>query len=638
MMDDMDAPEYTPADLEKIGKDWCERIEESYKREEEWFKSAEKAEAAYLCDTTITNAEIPDFNILHSNVETIVPAIYNSTPRPEIRPGHTISDPEQRKAAKTLTDIHEAVITSLIDDNRLDKEIEAGAQDAFMAGRDVVRLKFDADVQEGKLVVDEFGEQFQMASTVTGETVIFEVVAWSDFRMGPAKRWSDVPWVAYGHDVSEEEREQLENPEYKLDDDKKDQPKDCKVWEIWCKDTRKVYFIIEETCTVLDIIEDPLELDGFFPQGEPVQPITATKNMTPVCPYVVYKALAEELDTATKRINKIMKGLKVRGVIAGDASLVDLISEAGDNDLAPVPNLESYMAVGGLEKAIAWFPADMAIAVLRELYLEREQTKQAIYEVTGISDIIRGQGAASETATAQQIKTQWGALRVKKMQRMIERQVRDLFVLTAEIVSKHFTAQTISKMTGMQLTPEIEPQFRAWGRFRIDVESDSTIRADATQNRQEMGEFLQGTAQFFQTMAPIAAQAPQSIGPMAKMYAAFARQFSLGKEAEDALDQFIQMADQASQQKQGPSPQEQAMAAEMEMKKADLQLRAKDGQRKDMQLKLDDARFEKEHGLKVGVEAAKAQLAKGRLDLDEATAEVSAAAQFDNDPQSKGTQ
>lgn len=615
-------PEYTIADLEKIGRDWKERLDASYDREEKWFKSAEKAQAAYLCDTEVKNAEIPDFNILHSNVETIVPAIYNSTPRPEIRPRHVTTDKDARRLAKYITDIHEAAITALIDDNKLDKEIEAGAQDAFMAGRDVVRLKYDADV-------DDFG-------MVTDEVVYFEVVSWQDFRMGPAKRWRDVPWVAYGHDVSEEERENLENPDFPVDDKEKDAKKDCKVWEIWCRETRKVYFVVEDTMKVLNIIDDPLELDGFFPQGEPVQPITSTANMTPVCPYTIYKSLAEELDTATKRIRKIMKSLKVRGVIAGDATVLDLLSESEDNELVPAPNLEQFAALGGLDKAISWFPADMAIAVLRELYMEREQTKQAIYEVTGISDIIRGQGAASETATAQNIKTQWGSLRVKKMQRMIERQVRDLFVLTAEVVSKHFSTATLQKMTGMQIPPMAEQQFRQWDQFRIDVESDSTIRADATQNRQEMGEFLQGTASFFQTMAPIAQQAPESVGPLAKMYAAFARQFNLGKEAEDALDEFIQMAQQASEKPQGPPPEQIEAEREAKLKEAEMMLKSQDGARKDREFQFDVMRFEKEFGLKAGEAEAQLKLQRDRLDLDEATAEVSAAAQFDNDPQSKG--
>ena len=44
---------------------------------------------------------------------------------------------------------------------------------------------------------------------------------------------------------------------------------------------------------------------------------------------------------------------------------------------------------------------------MRELVAHREVIKASIYEVTGISDIMRGQTVASETMGAQQLKSQW---------------------------------------------------------------------------------------------------------------------------------------------------------------------------------------------------------------------------------------
>ena len=80
------APEYTKADLEKLGAKWLERIRLSEKREDDWAKNAEAAEHAFLAGCDDGQGETPEFNILHSNVETIVPSIYNSTGRPDIRP------------------------------------------------------------------------------------------------------------------------------------------------------------------------------------------------------------------------------------------------------------------------------------------------------------------------------------------------------------------------------------------------------------------------------------------------------------------------------------------------------------------------------------------------------------------------
>ncbi len=610
-MDDL-----TRDDLDRIGREWSDRIKAAEKREKDWIDEAEKAECAYLVDAK-DGKEVPSFNILHSNVETIVPAIYNSTPRPEIRPRHNNRDD---KVGKFAADVYERTIAALIDDNVLDEEIEMEAQDAFMAGRGVVRLRFEADEQRQEID----GEEYILG--VQNEAVVFENVSWRDYREGPAERWRDVPWVAYKHPVSEEEKERLENPEYvkKFADDpmyaqKRDQEKDCAVWEVWCKETLKVYFVVEDSNRVLDIVEDPLQLKNFFPQAKPIQPITGTGKRTPVCPYSVYKKLAEELDTATKRINAIMKGLKVRGVIAGDASVLEAIAELGDNEIAPVSNIENLAATGGLEKAVLWWPVDMAIAVLRELYAEREQTKQAIYEVTGISDIIRGQGAASETATAQNIKTQWGQLRVKKMQRMIERQVRDIFVLTAEIIAKHFSSQAIQKHSGLQIPPEVMEIVKKWDEFRINVESDSTVRADMGQNREEMARFLEGTGQFFATMAPIAEKAPKAVGALAKMYAAFASQFNLGKAAEDALDEFITLAEQQGEQPPQPSPEQMEMERRAKLDEAKFKLDVE-------KHTLDKAVAQAAHGVKMEETSIK----RDALTLDEAKLEVEAAEKLSN--------
>lgn len=616
--------EYTQSDLEKIGAKWLERIRATEKRDEQWLKDAEAAEAAYLCDSEADHGDVPEFNILHSNVETIVPSIYNSTPHPDIRPRHNVKDP----VGKAVADVLERAIATQIDDNALDSEVEASAQDAFMAGRGVVRVKFDADVidqpvmmPDGMPAVDEGGEPVTQ-QVITNERVLYEVVAWKDYREGTAKRWRDVPWVAYRHCLSQEDLEKIEDTELReLQPDPenavKSEEDDISVWEIWCKDTRKVYFICADNHKVLKVEEDPLGLPGFFPQAAPVQPINSTSKRTPVCPYTVYKTLAEELDRQTKRINAIVKGLKVRGAIAADGEAIELIAQAGDNEIVPIPNIENIAAAGGLEKAIMWWPIATAVAVLKELYVQREQTKQTIYEITGISDIVRGASNSGETATAQKIKTQWGSLRIKKMQRLIERQIRDLFLITAEIISRHFSMEAVQRASGIPLPPEAQ-QFlqKPLDNYRIDVESDSTVRADLTQSRQEMAEFLNGTAQFFGAMAPLVQQAPEAAKPIAEVYASFSRSFSLGKQAEDALDQLVQMAEQAASQPK-PNPEMEKMKAEAQRDQAKMQMEMQ-GKQADFQIKTQEAQLRLEEArtkLGLEVERLKIDLQKARMDL-----------------------
>lgn len=613
--------DYNGDDLKQIGARWLDRIRQAEKREERWSKDAEAAEAAYLAGQDDEDGNVPDWNILHSNVETIVPAIYNSTPSPDIRPRHSSNDP----LSKMVADVYERGISTQIDDNRLDNVMEAVAQDAFVSGRGIARLRFEADVEDiVEVYVDEFGQEEEVITgqRVVNETVVYENVAWRDYREGPAKSWKGVPWVAFRHFISEQELERIRNDDMwaAQQDEKQDaesEEKDVDVWEIWCKDTRRVYFVVEAKGYVLSVEDDPLGLPDFFPMAAPVQPITATGKRTPVCPYAVYRKQAEELNRVSKRIQAILAGIKVRGGIAASSEAIQDIARAGDNELVPIADVEGLVATGGLSNAIVWWPIDTAITVLRELYAAREQIKASIYEITGISDIIRGHGAASETATAQQIKTEWGSLRIKKMQRLIERQVRDLFVVTAEIMSRHFSPQALSMSAGMPLTPELE-QALAGGvdHYRIDVESDSTVMADTSKRREEMARFLEGTAQFFNVMAPLAAEAPESASTIAEIYGAFARQFNLGKSAEDGIDQLIEMARQKAQQPQQPDPQQQAAQMEAQGKQQEIQLKMQemqtDAQLKaaEMDLKREEIALDRE---KLRLEAEKLRLEREKM-------------------------
>ena len=617
--DEQDKPRISPEYGQKI----LERIRAAEKREKDWMDDAYAAEKAYAQDSKSKdagNGKVYDFNILHSNVETIVPAIYNSTPSPDIRPrrveasGQIPKEPKppqqpqgpegappdpqammqfqqamaqyQQEAqafeAKKQMDedvrnyarLMERAITIQIDDNALDTEVESVAQDGFLAGRGIPRIRYHA----------EFDEEDNRKS----ERLSFEAVSWRDYREGPAKRWEGVPWTAYKVCIAKETYDRMadkdllegqKNGENPPTSEKEDD--DIDVWEYWDKLKGTVCFVREDNGKVFKEIEDPLGLPGFFPSPKPLQPICLTGKRTPVCPFSIYKKLADELDETTKRINKIMKGLKVRGVIAGNASALVELATADDNEIRVLADVEQLIQTGGLDKAIAWWPVEQAIKVLAQLYANREQLKQSIYEITGISDIVRGASQSGETATAQQIKTQWGSLRIKKMQTLIERMVRDMFVMSAHILVTKFDPQTLTEMTGIEITPGIQQlmQEDIAKQFRINVETDSTVRADLTQKKKEMAEFLAGSAQFFQTSAGIVQQQPAAAEPLAEVYAASARMFRLGKEAEDALERFTMMAKEMANNPP-PNPEIEKAKAEFGLKQQqqqnDMELRAEE--------------------------------------------------------------
>jgi hypothetical protein len=576
------SPGYEKPTVE-MGRKWLDRIRDAEGREDKWRKQAARAEAIYL-NRTENGAHKFYFNILHSNIETIVPAIYSQTPKPDIRRRFGDPDAIVKDAAQML----ERAILVQIDDGTLDPEMEALAWSAFTVGRGVIRIRLveedalsgsitddtqdvveDAAKHDGEETTEGPSEDYtpEMPPGPSVQRIAFEAVPWDDFRFGPGRRWEDVPWIAFRHTIPEEQikawaedegvQAQVKSVSSGALDDQEADAAGVPVWEIWCRQSKSVKFIRARDGVVYKIVDDPLGLTGFFPCIRPIQPIEKVGDLAPVAPFELYADLAEELDKTTRRIQKLIEGVKVRGGAAAGELLKGIADIAGleDNEIAEIRGVEAFAQQGGLEKGITWWPIEKSIEAIQVLAAHRDQVKATIYEVTGISDIIRGASNATETATAQQIKSQWGSLRIQKMQRLIERGVREIFVMCAELIATRFTPETLQAITALDYTPEVDAIFknRVARFYRIDVETDSTIKADMSKSKQDMTEFLAGTAQYIQAVGP-AVQAGMMPGPLAvEIYASFARTFRLGKQADDAL---AQMAEQAKQPQEPQIPPE----------------------------------------------------------------------------------
>lgn len=586
---------------------WLDAIELSSKEEEKWRKRAEEATNIYRSGSK-DNAENRSrtFNILFANVDTTVPSIYNSTPVPDVRRRYNDED----KVGKQVSDIIERAISYSVDAYDFDAVMKDCAKDTEIAGRATARVRY----------VPYFaGEE------VVGEEATCEHVQWKDFRRGPGKTWDDVPWIAFRHYLNRAQLRKL-NKEVgntvNLDSqveglqDKGDGKNESEifkratVWEIWDKDSREVIFIAESYKEKPLVREaDPLGLTTFFPVPRPIYAIKTSDSLCPVVPYDTYRDQAEELEHVSRRIMALVEALKAKGIYDGRMEEVITLATADDNEMIPVASAANYLDGAGLEKAIAWWPIETISRVLKELYLQREQIKQAIYEITGLSDILRGQSDPNETLGAQELKKQTGSLRIQSKQADVQRFARDIFRLKAEIIATKFSWETISMMTGINFpseqekqaakaqlqqmqqqgqatgqAPQIPPQVQdmlaqpsreeiqkvlkddTTRAYRIDVESDSTIRADMTRNQNNMNMFLQGTAQYAAAMGPIV-QLDKSLMPtVIEVYSAFARTYKLGKQAEDALDK---LSDQGKQMAENPQPEKPDPKLEAEKIKAD---------------------------------------------------------------------
>ena len=177
------------------------------------------------------------------------------------------------------------------------------------------------------------------------------------------------------------------------------QPDRAEIYEIWDKRSGKQIFIAADYDELLEEFDDPYNLDGFWlfqslcmPYRPPIQRFLPE--------ILTYEDQLYELDLITQRIANLTEALKRRGVY--DASFQELqrLAGASDNEFVPVDNMAMLQAGGGLANVMQEAPLDNLIKALAQLYQSRQIVIQTIYEITGISDIMRGSSASRETATA----------------------------------------------------------------------------------------------------------------------------------------------------------------------------------------------------------------------------------------------
>jgi hypothetical protein len=158
--------------------------------------------------------------------------------------------------------------------------------------------------------------------------------------------------------------------------------------------------------------------------------------------------------------------------------------------------------------------------------------------------------------------------------------------------------------------------------YRVDIETDSTVQADVARLKTNAAEFVQGFGGFIQAVGPAVQAGAMPMDVVADLLTAFARNFKLGRQAEDALERMGKIAAQpAPQQDQGAAAEAQAeqqrVAMEMQVKQAEVQAKAQLDQEK---LALEAQRMameaqikEREIAVREAEVALKAQVETARL-------------------------
>lgn len=597
-----EAPPKKPKDIASF---WQIQLGLADKDQQDWRKDAQAVVARYKNEKkTALRSDGKRFNILFSNTETLKSALYGRTAKPDVRRRFADKDITARTAAEVV----ERALIDCAEVYDVDKPIEKGLHDYLLPGRGVVRIEYEPVIEErpkidmltAKPMLDEAGEPVT-EKYIADQIIREKYVYWDDYRQSPARTWDDVWWVAFRHlmtraDLKGNEFDQAEdiplNWSPEGDEKKRPVPDDLKraeVWEIWNDRDRERIWIVKGWDSPLRTDEDPYGLEDFFPLPEPLISFGDTATLVPTPEFHTYRDQADDLDECVQRISRLTRALKRRGVYNKVVKELARLKNANDNEFIPVDDWAALQSRGGLKGAFEAEDISIIAEVLKELYIQRDQLIQGIYEVTGIADIMRGSSDPNETLGAQQLKAQFGSTRMKRRQRAVQKWIRDLYKLKAEIIAEHFEPSVLQEMTGQQIAPEVIDLLRSdkMRSYRIDIETDSTIFEDAEQEKQQTVEMLTGVAALLEKGLPVVQEAPM-LGPLLfEMISIGLRSFKQGKQLEDIIEQTKDALAQAAQQPKPPTPEAQVADAKLKAIQAKSQADAQ-GHQLDNQSKVID--------------------------------------------------
>ena len=628
-----------------------------------WEARAQKIIKRYRDDNRSQNTnETAKFNILWSNVQTLIPAVYARLPKADVSRRFGDNDQVGR-------------VASLLIERALDFEIEHypdfrstmkhSVEDRFLGGRGTSWVRYEPHVnavglpEDGLEITEDIDEPEANNQSLAGEEPLEEIeyecapvdyVHWKDFGHSVARTWEEVTavwrWVymtrealveRFGEEVGNKIPFDAGPDTLKQYGQSTKEHTRAKICEYWDKETGKVYWFSKSMPNIIDERDDPLELEGFFPCPRPLYATVTSDTLVPVPDVVLYQDQANELDILSDRIDGLVKALRVRGVYdASQPALQRLMTEGENNALLPVDTWMAFGEKGGLKGAIDFLPIDMIAATLIQCYQARTEIKNQIYEITGLSDIIRGSSFASETATAQQIKGQYASIRLRAMQEDVALFATGLLRLKAQVICTKFQPETILQYAAAnQLEPEDQeliPQALALLKdkplrnFRIEVAADSLVQLDEQQMKRDRAEFISALGTFLREALPLGTQAPEMIPMIGETMKFMVASFKGARQLEGSIDAGINKIVNRPPPQPQQNPEMLKMQAEQQMTQAKMQADAQLEQAKmqatmqieQAKLQLEQAKTQRE----VEIEQMRAQMDAQKMEFERQKVEM----------------
>jgi hypothetical protein len=603
---------------------WLDCLSDAQKFFAFWNEKADGIDRFYadLKKLAATNVD-REYKLFWANLEVLKPAIYSRPPAPVVIPRWKDQKELPRKASELL----ERALILNFEEIGLDTIMLQVRDDLATVGRGTAWVRLEAADGGDRNVIDHLDR--------------------GDFLHEPARKWAEVGWVAKRAWLARRQvRERFGDAAAKAVTLKK--PEDGKgeaqipdytgerkaeIWEIWSKTKGLVVWVSPGVEEVLDIKEPFLKLDRFFPCPKPAYATLERRSLIPVPDFYYYRDQLEEINELTARIAALSEALRLCGFYPGGtgdlAEAIEMALKNTSNNARVIP-VANFQNLGGasLKDSVVWLPIVEVASTITALMTLRKQLIDDVYQISGISDIMRGATDPQETLGAQQLKSQYGSIRIRDRQGELVRFARDLTRISAEIMAENYTPEQFAAMAQMDMPREAElaGQVKAIARqslefletpagqelrqdagalaqarqrmvaqieevqatitvekavgllreqrirpFVLEIETDSTIQPDENAEKEKRAEFLGALASTLQQIVPLVAQQPAAAPFAAELLKFAAAPFRAGRALEGAIEQFAEtVKGEAEQAVQNPPPSPEQVKTEQEDRKLAL--------------------------------------------------------------------
>lgn len=621
---------------------WELELKASFKRTRKWHKQADSIQRRYVDDRASGNDDSKSaaaggkfrLNVFHSNAKTVMDMLYGKIPRIDVsRTDTTGNDDVGRVAAEIM----ERVLRQDLQDHGDEHSsiFKAVLEDRVLAGLGTARVRYEIETTKGGYETQTDSTDAQATSEDTtehlkGESAPFDYYYWADIAWGWGRQFCDLPWLGFRNYLTKDEvearfgKEAADGLKYKQrevaadedgvrDPDMESSWQKAEIWEIWDKTKKKVVWVSLGWDKVLETKKDPLKLKSFFP-APPFFIANATNALyMPTPDYHLAQDLYNEIDILQTRISIITEAVKVVGVYdASSEGIKRMFSEGVENDMIPVDNWAMFAEKGGIQGQIDWLPLQDIVNALDKLRSLRDETIGLLQQVTGMSDVMRGQLDNQYEGVGQtQEKAKFASARMQALSEEFARFVTDLQQLKAEVICKHFSPQTIVKMANMEFSPdrEIVPaavellKDPSSAVLRVSIKSETMAMEDYAQLQQERAAYLNGLSTFLQAATPLIQQDPRSVPFLLQMLKWGMAGFKGSSDVEGILDQAIEAMSQPEQQKE-PEKSDADKQAEMQLKLEQLR---QQGKQMDTQAKLQNEMQIREQDMQMDIQTRQAE-------------------------------